>query len=224
MRARCAGQRAERVIGVSDGAVAVAAHDHVALRLDEALGALLLFLELPIAVRGFLEALLEVAQLLLHAADSGDENPYGAARGAEQRSDADGEHIGIVVGAGRCRARQEAERERKRHRGDDGGADESGKYAARDDGGLAQNGETSPHGLYPPARNGLRLRAIGPLRLRRTYRCVWGEYCLRNLAIPLQPSGRIGDRVDALLTSRGDIDKAFIYCLFGWHGRRNTNG
>ena len=57
--------------------------------------------------------------------------------------------IFLQDGAGRRGARQEAERERKRHRRDDGGANESGKYATREQGGLAKNGETSPHGLYP---------------------------------------------------------------------------
>ena len=41
--ARAAGQRAKRVVGVGDGAVAVAAHDDVVLRLEEARSALLRF-------------------------------------------------------------------------------------------------------------------------------------------------------------------------------------
>ena len=38
------GERAERIVGIGDGAIAVAAHDDVALRFEEVLGALLRFL------------------------------------------------------------------------------------------------------------------------------------------------------------------------------------
>ena len=89
-----AGERAERVVGVGDGAAAVAAHDDVALRLEEALGALLRFLDLPVAVGRLVEMRFETAQLRLHLADAGDQDSDGAAGGAEQRRDADRERYG----------------------------------------------------------------------------------------------------------------------------------
>ncbi len=49
--AGAAGKRAERVIDESDAAFSVAADDEIALRVEQALGALLTLLELPIAVR-----------------------------------------------------------------------------------------------------------------------------------------------------------------------------
>ena len=61
--ARPLGERAERIVDIGDAAVGVAAHDHVALRGQEALGALFRFLELPVAVGELLGALLQRAQL-----------------------------------------------------------------------------------------------------------------------------------------------------------------
>ena len=50
LAARAAGERAEGIVDVGDAAVAVAAHDHVALRFEEALRALLGLPEFPVAV------------------------------------------------------------------------------------------------------------------------------------------------------------------------------
>ena len=97
--ARASGQRAERIIGISDRAVAVAAHDDVALRLEKAFGALLRFADFPVAVFGLVEPPLEAAQLRLHLADAGQQDAHAAARRAEQRRDADGKRIRIVMGA-----------------------------------------------------------------------------------------------------------------------------
>ena len=58
--AGASGQRAERVVGVGDAMLAVVAHDHVALRLDEAAGAFLGFLELPVAVGEILDPFLQL--------------------------------------------------------------------------------------------------------------------------------------------------------------------
>ena len=56
-------QRAIGVVDVGDAAVAVAAHDQVALRFEKARGALLGLLELPVAVGKILDALASLAQL-----------------------------------------------------------------------------------------------------------------------------------------------------------------
>ena len=96
--ARPAGERAEGVVGVGDRAAAIAANDDVALRLEEALAALLRLAHLPIAIRFLVDARFQIAQLRLHLADAGDEDADGAAGGAEQRRDPDREHLRIIVG------------------------------------------------------------------------------------------------------------------------------
>lgn len=55
-------QGTERVVGVGDAAMVVAAHDQVALRLQQTARALLGFAQLPIPVGQFLNAGFEVAQ------------------------------------------------------------------------------------------------------------------------------------------------------------------
>ena len=114
--ARASGQRAERVVGIGDGAGAVAAHDDVALRLEEAFGALLRFADLPIAVGSFLKMRFKAPQLRFHLADAGNQEAHGAACGTEQGGDADRERVRIVTCSLRQRARQEAERDAERHR------------------------------------------------------------------------------------------------------------
>ena len=92
-----AGERAEGVVGVGDAAVAVAPHDHVALRFEEALDALLGFLDLPGAVGEFLEPQLEpvdLVALVAVAADQQRERAAGRDGGAgEQR------HVGVEIQA-----------------------------------------------------------------------------------------------------------------------------
>ena len=61
--ARAAGERTEGVVGIGDGAGAAAAHDHVALGLEKALGALLRFADFPVAIRRLVETRFHVAQL-----------------------------------------------------------------------------------------------------------------------------------------------------------------
>ena len=134
--ARPSGQRAERVVGIGDGAAAVAAHDDVALRLEEAFGALLRFADLPIAVGGLLEMRLKAPQLHLHLADAGNQDAHGPACGAEQGGDADRKRVWIVVCSLRHGSRQEAERDAERHRRNHNGADGESEETAGDDGGL----------------------------------------------------------------------------------------
>jgi hypothetical protein len=81
---RSGGERAERVIDIGDAVVGVAANDHIALRGQEALRALLRFLELPIAVGKFFGALLQGAQLALEPAQPRVQQSNGAASRAEQ--------------------------------------------------------------------------------------------------------------------------------------------
>ncbi len=77
--AAASGERAERVIGIGDGAVAVAAHDDVTLRFEKALGALLGFPAFPITVFGFVKPCFQGAQLGLHLTDTGNKDAHGAA-------------------------------------------------------------------------------------------------------------------------------------------------
>ena len=56
LAARLARQRAEGVVGIGDAALRVAAHDQVALRLEQAVRALFRFAQFPIAVGQFLGA------------------------------------------------------------------------------------------------------------------------------------------------------------------------
>jgi hypothetical protein len=112
------------------------------------LGALLRFADFPVAVRRLVEARLEIAQLALHLADAGNEDAHGPARGAEQRGDADREHIGVVVGRRGGRSGEEAEGDRKRHRGDDGRADDQREQPAADNGGFSEVGARA-HGPFP---------------------------------------------------------------------------
>ena len=104
-----AGERAERVVGVGDRALAVAANDDVALRLEKALGAFLRFLEFPVAVFRLVETPLKPAQFGFHLADARQQDAHAAAGRAEQCGDADGERIRIVMRAGGRRSRQKAE-------------------------------------------------------------------------------------------------------------------
>jgi hypothetical protein len=98
--ARAAGKRTEGIVGIGDGAGAAAAHDHVALGLEKALGALLRFADFPVAIRRLVETRFHVAQLDLHLADARNEDANAAAGGTEQRRHADGERMGIVVRPG----------------------------------------------------------------------------------------------------------------------------
>ena len=82
--ARSSGQPAEGVIGVGNASVAVTAHDHIILRIEEAFGPLLVFAHFPVAVGGVIEPRLKVAQVLLHLADAGDQDAQCSACPAEQ--------------------------------------------------------------------------------------------------------------------------------------------
>jgi hypothetical protein len=63
------------------------------LRIEKALGAFLGFLEFPMAVFGFVETLLQLAEFALHLPDARQHDPEAAAGRAEQSGDADGEGV-----------------------------------------------------------------------------------------------------------------------------------
>ncbi len=158
-----AGQRAEGVVGVGDRAFGVAAHDHVALRLEEAPGAFLRFADFPVAVGRLFEPRLEVAQLRLHLPDAGNQDTQGAAGGAEQRRNADGERVRIVMRARRHGSRHEAERGAERHRRDHDRADDEGEQPTGKNGRSAEDGARA-HGPFRSARRS---------RLSTTSRQCW---------------------------------------------------
>jgi hypothetical protein len=143
-----AGECAECVVGIGDCALGVAAHDHIALRLEEASGALLGFADFPVAVRGPFELRLEVAQLRLHLPDAGNQDAQSAAGGAEQRRNADGERMRIVVRPRGHGARHEAEGGAERHRRDHDRADDEGEEPTAEYGGSAEDGARA-HGPCP---------------------------------------------------------------------------
>ena len=117
--ARRSGERAERVVDEGDAALAVAAHDDVALGLQKAAGPLLDLLELPVAVGELLDAVARLLQLRPQSVPGRHQETDGAAGRAEQRRGADREQVGIVVRPGAARAGQKAERHRKRHHHDE---------------------------------------------------------------------------------------------------------
>src|SRR6202140_5294858 len=160
--ARTSGEGAERVVGIGDGAAAVAAHDDVALRLEEALGALLRFADLPIAVGSLLEMRLEAAQLPLDLVEARNKETHRPACGAEQGGDADRKSVRIVVRSLRPRSRQKAEGDAERHRRNDEGADDDGEEPAGDDGGF-QEGNAREHGPYPRSACWSRLSVAAAL-------------------------------------------------------------
>jgi len=101
--ARSPGQRAEGVIHIGDAAVAVAPHDHVALRFEEAARALLGLLEFPVAVGEPFEPLLEPPLIGAQILDPTHDQHEGAERRHGQPA-ADAERQqwlveGAVVGA-----------------------------------------------------------------------------------------------------------------------------
>jgi hypothetical protein len=130
--ARAARQRAERVVRVGDAAGAVAPHDHVALRLEKALGALLGFLHLPGAIGEILEPQFEPLDLVALGAVAADHQGERAARrdggAGEQR------HVGMEIEARDPHAvigDQPIERQhRERRAGDRGDSDEERQAAA----------------------------------------------------------------------------------------------
>ena len=90
-----AGQGAERFIGVSDGAVCVAAQDHIALRDQKAARAFFGLAKFPIAIRHFLDLRFELAANGgVGAAPHQQQRDNGASDG-EQRADAAGIGVGI---------------------------------------------------------------------------------------------------------------------------------
>jgi hypothetical protein len=93
--ARAAGERAERVVGVSDAALAVAAHDHVALGCQERACALLCFLELPVAVVERLGALLQRLKLATKLAVACKQEHSKADAAARKCGEPNGERMQI---------------------------------------------------------------------------------------------------------------------------------
>jgi hypothetical protein len=115
--ARLAGEAAERVVDVSDAAVGDTPHDQVALRLEQAGGALFRFLQFPHLVGQLLAARGSAAQCGALAVVAGRHHQDEAAGHGEQAADADGEQVGIVDR--RVDAIQVSEQhERHRHRAD----------------------------------------------------------------------------------------------------------
>ncbi len=144
--ARAGSQRAEGVVGVGDAVVAVTADDDVALRLEQAARALLGLLELPIAVGELLGATAQLAPLCPQHAQARHHQADGAARGAEERRDADCERVRIVARLLALDRGQEAERRGEAHGHDGGGANEEQQHAAkRQRAQLCQDAEENLH-------------------------------------------------------------------------------
>ena len=124
-----AGERAEGVVGVGDAAARVAAHDQVALRFQQAARALFRLAQFPIAVGQFLDARFQRAHVLARArAGAISMKAMTRAGGGEQRADADGVGVRIVV---RSSAAAHAGEEAEAQPDDDrqGGHDARGRTA-----------------------------------------------------------------------------------------------
>ena len=93
---RFAGERAEGVVGVSDAALRVAAHDHVALRFQQAARALFRLAQFPIAVGQFLDARVQRAHFFDHHAPARQQEGDDRAGGGKQRAGAGGIGVWIV--------------------------------------------------------------------------------------------------------------------------------
>ncbi len=123
--AAAAGERAEGVIGVSDAAAGVAAHDQVALRLQQTARALFGLAQLPIVVGQLLDARLQRAHLLRVRALAHQHEGDDRASGGEQRADAGAVGVRIVIRALQAHAGEEAEPAGDdRHGGHDGAAEQ----------------------------------------------------------------------------------------------------
>jgi hypothetical protein len=122
------GERAEGVVGIGDAALAVVADDYVALGLEQAAGALLGFLELPVAIGGLLGAAPEIGELGAHHAQPGDEQTQPAAGSTKQRRGADCEHVRVVFSGLALHPRDEAEGGAEAHRQQHEGAHDEGQH------------------------------------------------------------------------------------------------
>jgi len=95
--ARPAGERTIGVVDRGDDAVAVAQHDQVALGFEQAAGALLGLLKLPVAVGQRLVMQREAAHAPAHPAQPHAERREREARQREQEADAEREDVRVVV-------------------------------------------------------------------------------------------------------------------------------
>ena len=96
--ARLLGQFAIGVVGEGDAAVGVAQHDQVALRFEQAAGALLGLLQFPVAVGQRLVVQRDLAHLLAQQAQPHAQGGERNAGEREQEARADRKGVGVVAG------------------------------------------------------------------------------------------------------------------------------
>ena len=109
------------IVGIGDAAPGVAQHDQIALRFEQATGALLGFLQFPVPVGQRFIVQGDLAHLLAHQAEPDAESGERDAGQRKQESDADGEGVRVVAGIFRFASGDEsvgaAEHDREDHEG-----------------------------------------------------------------------------------------------------------
>ena len=91
-------QFAISVVGEGDASVGIAQHDQVALRFEQAAGALLGFLQFPVPIRHRLIVQGDLAQFFAHQPKPDTEGRECNAGEGKQETDAERERLGIVAG------------------------------------------------------------------------------------------------------------------------------
>ena len=120
------GERAIGIVGEGDAALMVAQHDQVALRFEQAAGALFGFLQLPIAIDQRLVVGGELLHPLVDETQPHAERREAKAGQRKQEARADRKGVGIVAGIRRAAAGDEAIGAAERRREDHEGADREG--------------------------------------------------------------------------------------------------
>ena len=85
------------VVDIGDAAVGVAQHDQIALRFEQAAGALLGFLQFPVPVRHRFIVHGDLAQFLAHQAQPDAQRGEREAGDREQKADADRKGVRIIA-------------------------------------------------------------------------------------------------------------------------------
>ena len=121
------GQFAIGVVDEGDAAFCVTQNDQVALRFEQAAGALLGLLQFPVPIGQRLVVQGDLAELLAHPAQPEAQRRQRDASDREQEAGADRERVGVITGIVRPAAGDESIRAAKRGGEDYEGADGEGE-------------------------------------------------------------------------------------------------
>ena len=110
------------IVGIGDAALGVAQHDQIALRFEQAAGALLGFLQFPVPVGQRFIVQGDLAHLLAHHAKPDAESGERDAGDRKQESDADRKGVRVIAGIFRLASGNESIGGAEHHREDHEGA------------------------------------------------------------------------------------------------------